>query len=74
MTLSLSAKAIVRDRETGEEREVEVETGMVGPVQETLANAIRTRLEEVAQETRCEPIRFTTVLTVKSHGIVIYPK
>ena len=73
MPLELSAKGIVRDPRTGEEKEITIVTGLMGSAEQALADGIRWQFEQDAKEIDCVPVRFTSVLNACSHHPVRYP-
>ena len=73
MPLELTALGVFRNPSTGEEKEIEVMTGLVGSAEETLTDAIRWQFEQDAKEMRWVPVRLS-YLTARTHNPVRYPK
>ncbi len=72
MPLELFARGIVKNQETGEEKEINILTGLTGLTEETLADAIRWQFERDAEKMGCVPVRFVSELTASTP--VGYPK
>ena len=73
MSLELSARGVVRDPRTGQEKEIEIVTGLMGPAEQALVDGIRWQFEQDAKEIDCVPVRYSGVLTARAHGPLRYP-
>jgi len=73
MSLELIATGVVRDPKTGQEKEIEIVTGLIGSAEQALVDGIRWQFEQDAREIDCVPVRFSGVLTARTHSPVRYP-